>query len=235
MLEAFKNTLPLLMLENPYKPINQLGSAEGWNNPESWGVSENFLNAATVWQAYLGNAGMLFTLRLLEAIELPSPDDILLSETGFRMWEGTHPINPLQDNQHDSITIPEAVVLLKEWATLWRTVDTPGTPYVSTYVEQSKWQAYSSNVGAAIGKCIDPQGYIWRSPARRCVSATSGAYFATMFPNISGFDKYECVRSLFHLGFFPSIAVTGEATKLCLHVGEKAEVVWEENTFDPPQ
>jgi hypothetical protein len=226
MLEEFKNALPLLLLENPDKPIKQLGSEHGWNTPESWGVSEVFLNLATDWQGHLGNDKILFTLRMLKAIELPNPDDILLPETGFRMWEGTHPVSPLQHNRYDKATIPEAVGHLKTWAGVWQTVDTPGTTYVSTHVEQSKWHFVASYIGPIIGKSIDPNGHIWRSSARGCLSATSGAYFATMFPNIPGFDKYECLRALFHLGFFPSVNGDDRNT-LRLHVGEEAEVIWE--------
>jgi hypothetical protein len=224
MLEEFKNALPLLLLENPDKPIKQLGEENGWNNPQSWGVSADFLQVSTLWQGHLGNDKMLFTLKLLEAIELPNPDDILLPLTGFRMWEGAHPINPLQDKRYDDASIPKAIEYIREWATAWQTVDTPGTTYVSTYVERSKWQFVASYIGPIIGKSIDPKGIIWRSSARNCLSATSGAYFADMFPNIPGFDKYECVRALFHLGFFPTI---DNNNTLQLHVGEEAKVVWE--------
>jgi hypothetical protein len=232
MLEEFKNTLPLLLLENPYKPINQLGDEYGWNNPQSWGLDDPqswdgrdaFLETATAWQAHLGNEGMQFTLKLLEAIELPNPDDILLPETGFRMWEGTHPVRPMQDIQYDKATLPVAIHLIQQWASVWQTVDTPGRTYVSTYVEQSQWQFAASHIGPLIGKSIDPNSVIWCSSARNCLSATSGAYFATMFPNIPGFDKYACVRTLFHLGFFPAI---DDNNILRLHVGDEAEIVWE--------
>jgi hypothetical protein len=239
MLEEFKNALPLLLLENPDKPIKQLGEENGWNNPQSWGVSANFLSAATRWQGHLGNDKMLFTLKLLEAIELPNPDDILLPLTGFRMWEGTHPVNPLRNILHNEADISEASRHLKAWASVWRTVDTPGTTRALKYVENSKWEPYTSYIRYAAGSSRDltfkrlRQRFLLFSdflpfpPEDAWLSAVAGGYAASMFPNVPEVAKYECIRSIFHLGFFPTMV----RSVLRLHAGEEAIVVWEGNNW----
>jgi hypothetical protein len=208
--EQFRVEAMFDLVANPSMKPSEIGTLE------EWGVNRAFLNIADAWHSTQGNNQMSVMLTMLNATLLDNPDDALIPLTGFKMWEASHPVNPLKINV-DIDNLPRAIELVGEWNAV--------SNEVWYAVWDAVWYAVGNEVWYEVWNAVrNAVSYDVRYAVGNAVGNAIWAYTATLFPSIPELEKYKCIETLYKMGFIPSC----DKDKVWrLHIGKEAKIIWE--------
>jgi len=174
--------------------------------------------------------GKVKCLRFINQEEL---DEI----AGFKLWEANHPVDPLFLERDETLDLEK---LLREWIPIHRAAMDSVLISVDEIVgyrilgatwdsiRDSVWKPIMDSIWISVTDFIEKPAwnFLWAS-----IRSSAYAYMGGLFPNIKewehveklGPDPWRPLLTLWYGGYLPSF----DGNTWSLHVGEKAEVVFE--------
>lgn len=198
---------------------------------------------ANTWHRRIGSAGATFPITFIEALKEADPDTILLSITGFRMWEAGNPINPLEVPSEKRISAGKAIGLMQEWVHICDNREYGNEEsieglicnsvvgvdhdfdwdYIVNFVQMMIWESVGGSVAAFYENLDDSVKSSVVDAVVASVYKCTYGYSTVLFPCLPGLRKFHAAGHLWRGGYVATC--DGETWRL--YSGQDTEVVWE--------